>query len=152
MMTWILLGGLAAIVALLGLAGYALYRAGREDGYEQGYADAREEKLTEDRQARAQKAGRHRMSQPRADLPLQPAAVTPEPKTSLVRSGYRDSWHLPAVFWTAKDGPDKRGAADTGTLAKVTSTGEMAVLTDSFIADLEMREAAYRKEHAESEA
>jgi hypothetical protein len=160
MMTWILIGGLAAIALLVGLAIYAAYRAGREDGYEEGRGDRLEERAEE------QKAGRHRMSQPRASTSPAPAAVTPDPKPGPVRlpSGgaigvflarnYRAARGVDTVLLAPQPSPHLTGAADTGTMTKVsiTSTGDMPVLTDSFIADLELREAAYRKEHAESEA
>ena len=160
MMTGILFGGLAAIALLLGLAFYATYRAGREDGYEEGRGDRLEERAEE------QKAGRHRMSQPRASTSPAPAAVTPDPKPGPVRlpSGgaigvflarnYRAARGVDTVLLAPQPSPHLTGAADTGTMTKVsiTSTGDMPVLTDSFIADLELREAAYRKEHAESEA
>jgi hypothetical protein len=159
MMTWILIGGLAAIALLVGLAIYAAYRAGREDGYEEGRGDRLEERAEE------QKAGRHRMSQPRASTSPAPAAVTPDPKPGPVRlpSGgaigvflarnYRAARGVDTVLLAPQPSPALTGAADTGTMTKVsiTSTGDMPVLTDSFIADLELREAAYRKEHAESE-
>ena len=160
MMTWILIGGLTAIALLVGLAIYAAYRAGREDGYEEGRGDRLEERAEE------QKAGRHRMSQPRASTSPAPAAVTPDPKPGPVRlpSGgaigvflarnYRAARGVDTVLLAPQPSPHLTGAADTGTMTKVsiTSTGDMPVLTDSFIADLELREAAYRKEHAESEA
>lgn len=166
MMTGILFGGLAAIALLLGLAGYALYRSGREDGYEEGYADAREEKLTEDRRVRAERAGRHRAGQPRAEPSLLPAAVPSEPEPGPVKlpaggaigvflaRNYRAARGIDTVLLAPQPSPSLTGAADTGTMTKVsvTSTGDMPVLTEKFIADLEMREAAYRKEHAESEA
>jgi hypothetical protein len=58
------------------------------------------------------------------------------------------------VLLAPQPSPALTGAADTGTMTKVsiTSTGDMPVLTDQFIADLELREASYRKEHAESDA
>jgi hypothetical protein len=131
MMTWILIGGLAAIALLLVLAGYALYRSGREDGYEGGYADAMQEILDrhETEPIASMRAGRHAKNQPRADLPLQPAAVTPDPsRTSLVQ------------FWPRQAFSPKHGAADTGTLAAVKlsdapDTGEMRAVTDAWIAE-----------------
>jgi hypothetical protein len=67
---------------------------------------------------------------------------------------YRAARGVDTVLLAPQRSPALTGAADTGTMAKVsiTSTGDMPALTDSFIADLELREAAYRKEHAESEA
>ena len=131
MMTWILIGGLAAIALLVGLAIYAAYRAGREDGYEQGYGDARQEKLTEDKRVRAEKAGRHRMSQPRASTSPAPAAVTPDPKPGPVRlpSGgaigvflarnYRAARGVDTVLLAPQPSPHLTGAADTGTMTRV---------------------------------
>jgi hypothetical protein len=43
------------------------------------------------------KSPRHAKSQPRASSSPASAAVTPEPRTSLVRSGYRDSWFPPGL-------------------------------------------------------
>jgi hypothetical protein len=125
MMTWILIGGLAAIALLVGLAIYAAYRAGREDGYEEGRGDAYEEirDRHETEPIASMRAGRHAKNQPRADLPLQPAAVTPDPsRTSLVQ------------FWPRQAFSSKHGAADTGTMprvrlpADVTDTGELRAI------------------------
>lgn len=146
MMTWIFVGAVLLIAALIGLALYSCYRAGREDGYEQGHADA----LEADHAERTAAPGRHRMSHPRVSSPspeLAPADAQPEPTPGL-------AWNIDTVLLAPQPSPHLTGAADTGTMTKVsiTSTGDMPVLTDSFIADLELREAAYRKEHAESEA
>ena len=67
---------------------------------------------------------------------------------------YRAARGVDTALLAPQPSPHLTGAADTGTMTKVsiTSTGDMPVLTDSFIADLELREAAHRKEHAESEA
>jgi hypothetical protein len=153
MMTGILLGGLAAIALLVGLAIYAAYRAGREDGYEQGYGDARQEKLTEDRRVRAEKAGRHRAGQPRAAaLPSQPAAVQPDLKPGPVKLpsggaiGYMVARYAAAkpavdtVLLAPQPSPALTGAADTGTMTKVRlsdapDTGEFKAVTDAWIAE-----------------
>jgi hypothetical protein len=161
--------GLAGLMLFLAMAVYAIYIYGRlcrDDGYAQGYGDALQVKHDEQAKDRAEKAGRHRMSQPRALPSPAPAAVPPEPKPGPVRlpSGgaigvflarnYRAARGVDTVLLAPQPSPHLTGAADTGTMTKVsiTSTGDMPVLTDSFIADLELREAAYRKEHAESEA
>jgi hypothetical protein len=88
--TVIVISGLIVFAALIGFAMYCCYRAGREDGYEQGRAD----RLVADDVARR---GRHAKSQPRASTSPASAAAdsssTPNPtRTALVRSGYRDSW------------------------------------------------------------
>jgi hypothetical protein len=90
MMTAIVISGLILFAALIGFAMYCCYRAGREDGYEQGRAD----RLVADDVARR---GRHAKSQPRASTSPASAAAdsssAPKPtRTALVRSGYRDSW------------------------------------------------------------
>jgi hypothetical protein len=154
MMTGILIGGLLAIALLLGLAFYATYRAGREDGYEQGYGDARQEKLTEDRRSRAERAGRHRAGQPRAWPSPAPAAVPSDPRPGPVTLpsggaiGVFLARHKDAV--TARDidtvllapqaSPSLTGVADTGTMTKVKlstdpDTGEMRAVTDAWIAE-----------------
>jgi hypothetical protein len=127
MMTWILLGGLATIALLVGLAIYAAYRAGREDGYETALGDIldrhEEEPIAEMR------AGRHAKSQPRALPSPASAAVTPDPsRTSLVQ------------FWPRQAFSPKHGAAATGTMAAVKlsdapDTGEMRAVTDAWIAE-----------------
>jgi hypothetical protein len=156
MITYEAIGGLVLIVALVVFAMWCCYRAGLDTGYEQGRGDRHEADLAESRR------GRHAKSQPRTSSPA-PAAVVPEPRTSLARSGYRDSWftagpvELPSggaigVFLnranpavTAADistvllppapAPDLNGADDTGTLLKVGDTGEMKAITDKWIAE-----------------
>jgi hypothetical protein len=163
------LGGIALIVALIVFAGWCIYRAGDENGYERCRAEMLDRKLAEARR------GRHAKSQPRASAPSPaeaPAAAQPEPRTSLVRSGYRDSWFTPGpvalprggaigVFLerhkdaaTARDidtvllppapAPDKSGAEDTGTMPALSDTGELRRL--EALAD------AWISEHIRSEA
>jgi hypothetical protein len=155
-MTFIVISGLIVFAALIGFAMYCCYRAGREDGYEQGRAD----RLVADDVARR---GRHAKSQPRASTSPASAAAdsssTPNPtRTALVRSGYRDSWRamypptggpveLPrgGAIVTAADiatvllppspAPDKTGADDTGVMLKVGDTGEMKAVTDRWISE-----------------
>lgn len=139
MMTWILIGGLAAIALLVGLAIYAAYRAGREDGYEEGRGDRLEERAEE------QKAGRHRMSQPRASTSPAPAAVTPDPKPGpaqpsggaigvFLARNYRAARGVDTVLLAPQPSPHLTGAADTGTMtrvhlpADVTDTGELRAI------------------------
>ena len=176
MFTIYLIGGLVLIVALIGLAIYSAYRAGFDNGYEDGRADAYLE-IHPERTISAMPSPRHAKSQPRVSVTSpapSPAAAQPEPKTSLVRSGYRDSWFTPGrvelpaggaigVFLarhrdavTAEDigpvelaapspAPDLNGAADTGTMPKV----ELAVGDTG-----EMRAItdAWISEHIRSEA
>src|SRR5579872_3995942 len=101
MLTFYFLGGLALILALLVFAGWCIYRAGGENEYERGRADAYAEIGRNREQERAEKQGpRHAKSQPRVSTSPAPAAVTPKPnRTALVRSGYRDSWRaMHALF------------------------------------------------------
>ena len=96
MITVYFISGVLLIVALIIFAMWCCYRAGCDDGYERGRADAFGRKLAEDRAQR----GRHARSQPRVSAPSPvpaPAAADSssgdQPShTSLVRSGYRDSW------------------------------------------------------------
>jgi hypothetical protein len=154
MMTFYVISGLVAFLALILFAMYCCYRAGQEDEREKLRGDKSEAKLAEDRR------GRHAKSQPRASASSPaPAAVTPssdpEPtRTSLVRSGYRDSWHdvwrtplgavtaddiAPVVLAAPQAAPDLNGAADTGTMPKVElavgDTGEMRAITDAWISE-----------------
>jgi hypothetical protein len=184
MMTWILIGGLLAIAGLLGLALYACYRAGWENGYEEGLGDALERKPVledaplEDARLEGKARGRHAMSQPRAGLPLRPAAALPEPKparVALARSGYRDSWYqvfhdtpakaasraavtaadIPPVFWPPQASPSKHGAAETGRmlqLSDVSTTGGFRAVNDDYIARMQIEEADYRQQREAEDA
>jgi len=135
-----------ALVLFLAMAMLAIYFYGRscyQAGYEDGRAAAYTRKLAK---TRAERAGRHRVSQPRAFPSPAPAAAPPEPsRTALVRSGYRDSWRepgpvdlprggaigvhlaraavtaadIPPVFLPPQPAPDKNGADDTGTMPRV---------------------------------
>jgi len=158
-----------ALVLFLAMAVLAIYFYGRScysAGFEDGRSAAYGRKLAA---ARAER-GRHARSQPRAFPSPAPAAVPPGP-TSLVRSGYRDSWFTPGpaalprggaigVFLerhkdavTARDidtvllppapAPDLNGAADTGTL-DLSDTGELR--------RLEERMDAWIASHIRSEA
>ena len=107
----------------------------------------------ETRIERNRAAGRHAKSQPRALPSPAPAAVPAErSRTSLVRSGYRDSWRLPLeggapvtaasippVFLPPQPAPDLNGADDTGTMPRVRlargDTGEMRAVTSAWIAE-----------------
>lgn len=134
MMTWILIGGLAAIALLVGLAIYAAYRAGREDGYEEGRGDRLEERAEE------QKAGRHRMSHPRVSSPspeLAPADAQPEPTPGL-------AWNIDTVLLAPQPAPKVTGVADTGTLPRIKlgtgTTGEIRAVGAELIARIERGE------------
>ena len=110
----------------------------------------------ETRIERNRAAGRHAKSQPRAFPSPAPAAAPAErSRTSLVRSGYRDSWRqyqankattaadIGHVFLPPQPAPDKNGADDTGTMPRVrltgATTGEIRVqaerATDAWIAE-----------------
>jgi len=137
-----------ALVLFLAMAVLAIYLYGRScysAGFEDGRAAAYGRKLAA---ARAER-GRHAKSQPRAFPSPAPAAVPAErSRTSLVRSGYRDSWRgpgpvelprggaigvflerqgrptvtaadIPPVFLPPQPAPDKNGADDTGTMPRV---------------------------------
>jgi len=143
--------GLLGVTFFLAMAMLAIYFYGRscyQAGYEDGRAAAYGRKLAA---ARAERAGRHRASQPRAFPSPAPAAAPPEPsRTALVRSGYRDSWREPGpvdlprggaigvhlaraavsaadiaqVFLPPQAAPDKHGAEDSGLMPRVRLTGE----------------------------
>jgi hypothetical protein len=169
MMTWILIGGLLAIAGLLGLALYACYRAGWENGYEEGLADALERKpVLEDAPLEGKAHGRHAMSQPRAGLPLRPAAAQPEPKparTVLVQGWYTappqrsraavTAADIPPVFWPPQASPSKHGAAETGRmlqLSDVATTGGFRAVTDDYIARKAAETDAYLAQKAAEDA
>ena len=145
--------GLAGVVLFLAMAVLAIYFYGRScysAGFEDGRAAAYGRKLAA---ARAGRAGRHRVSQPRAFSSPAPAAVPAErSRTSLVQSGYCDLWRLPLeragavtaasippVFLPPQPAPDKNGADDTGTMPRVRlargDTGEMRAVTSAWIAE-----------------
>jgi hypothetical protein len=94
MITIEFIAGLAVMVALVGFAMWCCYRAGSENEYERGRADAYAEIGRQQQQERAEKTGpSHAKSQPRESSSPAPSAVKPKPsRTALVRSGYRDSW------------------------------------------------------------
>jgi len=138
-----------ALVLFLAMAVLAIYFYGRscyQAGFEDGRSAAYGRKLA---RTRAERAGRHRAGQPRAFPSPAPAAAPPEPtRTTLVRSGYRDSWREPGpvdlprcsaigvhlaraavsaadiaqVFLPPQAAPDKRGAEDTGTMPRTPAT------------------------------
>jgi hypothetical protein len=148
---WVII--ILSSVAALGIFwSWCCWRAGRETGYEIGRADAYAEVGRAQKQERAEWAGpRHAKSQPRADLPLQPAAATssgPEPTPE-----DRGSWFgQPPIGLTLPPGvtlvspidtalladpspaPAVNGTADTGTMPKLripsgtTDTGELRAI------------------------
>jgi hypothetical protein len=101
-------------------------------------------------EARIEHRAKHRASQPR-ETP--PAAARPD-RTTLTRSGYRDSWHgvwreplgatptapahvaaehIDSVLLAPAPAPDLHGAADTGrlpSLGPLTDTGAFQAISD----------------------
>jgi hypothetical protein len=159
MITFEAVGGLVLVVALTALAMWAFYRAGRETGYEEGRADAYAAALE-----RRPAPGRHRVSQPRAALPLPPAAGRPVParsrqpkpsRTGLVADA-RDSRgalttvtaaDIGEVFLPPQAAPSKHGAARTGTMPRVqltagATTGEIRAVGDELVAAIERGDLA----------
>src|SRR5271165_4462912 len=128
MLTWYFIGGVVLFVACLALAGWSLYRAGRESGYEEGRADAYTEcRGMMETRAPGWPGPRHAKSQPRASAPSPPAAVPPE----------RTGWFETALL-APSPAPAVDGAEDTGTMGRVKlstgDTGEMRAVTDDWIA------------------
>ena len=156
MFTVLVIGGLCLVAALAILSHWACYRAGREDGYEQGRGDQLAERQEKRHEAR------HARTAPRR---------APE-RTSLVQD---DPPEPERVFWDRDEAvggpvefdgstyteymrkrlatvdvvlpepgkytpqPVRSTAPDTGTMSKVelvdASTGEMRAVTDKFIAE-----------------
>ena len=171
-MIWEAIGGITLVILLLTAAMWAFYRAGRETGYEEGRADAYTEVRAADHaqqlaEARS-RSGRHARTEPRQQ-PASPPASDQRPPwyteipgpVQLPRGGaiavmvarHSAAPGQPAaidtVLLTPEAAPAKNGAPDTGTMPRVTDTGSIPAITDQFIADLEAREAAHRKEQAE---
>ena len=168
MFTTLVIGGLCLVAALAILSHWACYRAGREDGYEQGRADRREGELAE-RKAERHEA-RHARTAPRR---------APE-RTSLVQDDppepERVSWDRPEAVggpveipgkWYADYMRTRMAAANvvlpepgtylpqpgrdsgpgTETLTRLelpATTGEMAAVTDDYIAQMAVDEETFR--------
>lgn len=156
------IGGIVLVAALLTFGLYAFYRAGREAGYEEGRADRAQAQLAE-RRAQRREPGRHARTQPRQQPPWHtgtpgPAALPSGGAIAVMVARWQAAKpavtppRVDTVLLTPEAAPDKTGAPDTGTMPRVTDTGEIAAITDQFIADLELREAAHRKELTEAQS
>ena len=128
----------ATLLASILLTGWTCFRAGREDGYEEGRADRAQEKLTERRSA----APRHARTAPRRDregmavappgpFPPVPAARPPWYRHVPPRT-WTDAASIMPVLWAAPGTqvpyrPQPSGTsprAITGTMPRVHLTGD----------------------------
>jgi len=161
------IGGLVLFLAMAVLAIYFYGRMCRDSGYEDGRTDAYMEIRPEPAISAPdgeREPGRHRMSQPRASAPVPAEPDAPAPPAE------QPPWYTELPPWRMQiPGPGRPQAARTsgpGTailprfgsiafaleaagvsprLGLPATTGEMAAITDDYIADMQAEEDAYRQ-------
>jgi hypothetical protein len=145
-MTWMVISGCALFVLALVGTCWVFHRTGWDSGYEEGRADV----FTELGAHRAA-APRHAYSTPRTEIraktgPLPPVGpVGPPPR--LVPTADDIAPVIvpePGTLIPFRTQPAPSPATETGQLPAITSTGELRVLSDAYIAQMRSGEAAWR--------
>jgi hypothetical protein len=149
--------GLAGLVLCLFMAVLAIYFYGRHQrdiGYEEGRADRHTAQLAEQTENRAIRTGRHRQGQPRASAPRPPAppdgdqqppwyTEIPGPgRPQAARTSGPGTAKLPRFGSIANT---LEAAGIRPRLGLPATTGEMAAITDDYIAGMQAEENAYRQ-------